>query len=127
MSRPEIVLAGLNAILQNLANLEQGFFEATGSRPAHGFGIDDSHEVTLRKESYTRSGPYTNISYTITFTKDKQDNVHGLNFYVRNPSTDDPSINMEAVASAIQYFLTTGPAITMRDEDATKFRVHDAA
>ncbi|KAH9896631.1 hypothetical protein C8Q73DRAFT_418163 [Cubamyces lactineus] len=121
MSRSEIVQAGLNAILENLSGLEQQFFEATTSRPRHRVVLDDSYKVTLSKEGYTRSG-LRNIYYTIVFTKNDQDTGEGLNFYVHNPSTDDPSVNRKAVASAIKYFLSTGSTITMRDVDANDFR-----
>ncbi|KAJ8462840.1 hypothetical protein ONZ51_g10642 [Trametes cubensis] len=121
MSRSELVQAGLNAILKNLSGLDQQYFEASSIRLRHPFVLDESHKALVSKEGFTSSG-YRNIYYSITFTKDNIDTGVVLSLYVRNPSTDDPSANRKAFASAIEYFLSTGSTITLRDVDANDFR-----
>ncbi|KAH9896633.1 hypothetical protein C8Q73DRAFT_664384 [Cubamyces lactineus] len=111
MARPEFVQNGLKTILENLCSLEQRFFEASSTRPRHSFTLEGGEEVTFGKEGYTRSG-ISNIHYTILFENADTD---VLNIYLRNPSTDDPALNMKGVRIAIEYFLSKASTILSRD------------
>ncbi|KAJ8462843.1 hypothetical protein ONZ51_g10645 [Trametes cubensis] len=111
MARPEFVQNGLKTILENISSLEQRFFEATPTRPRHSFTLEGGVEVTFAKEGYTRSGA-SNIHYSILFENVVTD---VLNIHLRNPSTDDPTVNTRAVRIAIEYLLSTGSTILSRD------------
>ena len=117
MPRNQLVLSGLNVILEALPTLEQQFFKASTDRVHHSFSLDDGTRVTFSKTGYTRSG-HKNISYSIRFVL-TAGSEETLTIYVFNPSNDDSSVNMRGVRSAIEYLMSTSDTIRARDVDAS--------
>ncbi|KAJ8472630.1 hypothetical protein ONZ51_g8390 [Trametes cubensis] len=121
MPRPDAVVAGLQALLDNLSNLDEVFFQANMYRATRAIHFGSGGSIMLRKLGFT-AGPFSNIPFEIEISHPNLGRAGcSLSIYVRYPSTGNTGTNQKAFANAVEYLLSTEDTIKNRDVDARYF------